>query len=148
MIKILVAGRGQADLYDAAAIGEAFTLVRSFTNPDAHKHERDLVSDAAGRVYNRAGGVHQSYGQRHELRDQATDKFARSIAESLAPLVQPELCAGLLLVGSPRFINPLREALPATVRSKVHVLAKNLGHLALHELQGYICQAKRAGDLH
>lgn len=148
MIKILVASRGQADLYDAAAIGEAVTLVRSFTNPDAHVHERDLVSDSAGRVYNRMGGVHQSYGQRHELRDQATEKFARSVAESVAPEVHPELCAGLLLIGSLRLINRLRDALPAPARAKVRgVIAKNLAHLAPIELQRHICQAKRAGEL-
>jgi len=148
MIKILVANRGQAELYDSSKLGEALTLVRTYTNPDAHLHERELVSDAAGRVYNRMGGVHQSYGQRHVLRDQATLKFARSVADSLPSEVDPEGCAGLLLVGSPRFMNRLRDALPKHTRAKVFgVIVKNLAHIAPGDLQRYINQAKRAGDL-
>lgn len=148
MIKILVANRGQADLYDSSKLGAALTLVRTFTNPEAHLHESELVNDSAGRVYNRAGGVHQSYGQRHVLRDRATLKFARSVADSLPSEVDPAGCAGLLLVGSPRFMNRLRDALPKHTRGKVFgVIVKNLAHIAPDDLQRYINQARRAGDL-
>lgn len=148
MIKILVANRGEAELYDAEKVGAPVTLIRRFTNPEAHLHERELVSDAAGQVYNRMGGMRQSYGQRHVLRDRATLNFAQAVASSLLAEVHAADCAGLLLVGSPRFMNRLRDALPAQARAKVFgMIPKNLAHIAPDALKGYINQARRTGRL-
>jgi protein required for attachment to host cells len=148
MIKILVANRGQADLYETSALGASLMRVRTFTNESAYLHESDLVSDGPGRVYNRVAGIHQSYGQRHSIRDKATEKFTRDIAGLMTAEIGGVDCLGLVLIGAPRLINRLQHVLPSSVRAKlIGVIPKDLAHQAPLEISRCLRSASRDGFL-
>jgi|ERR1022692_3339186 protein required for attachment to host cells len=147
MIKILVANRGQADLYATSALGAQMMRVRTFTNESAHLHESELVSDGAGRVYNRVAGIHQSWGQRHSIRDKATEEFTRDIAGSMTGEIGGG-CSGLVLIGAPRLINRLQHVLPSSVRAKlIGVIPKDLAHQTPLEISRCLRTASRNGFL-
>ncbi len=147
MIKILVANRGRADLYETAAWGGRLTCVRSFTNPEAHLHESELVSDRPGRTFNRSAGVHQAYGQRHLIRDRATEKFARRVARAMGPEMQKDVTAHLVLVGAPRLLGRLRDMLPDSVQGMVRgVIPKDLARQTPTQISQYVREARRNGE--
>ncbi len=144
VVKVIVASRGQADIYDAVGLGKSLTLVRTFKNPKAHLHERQLVSDSPGRVYNRTGGVHQSYGQRHKLRDEATESFARELGKALTTEVRSKRCVGLVLIGAPRLLNQLQQVVPRSVQTKViGRIPKDLGRQDTRVINRYLAAAKK-----
>ncbi len=145
MIKILVANRGRADLYEADGWDAPLTCVRSFTNPEAHLHESELVSDRAGRSMNRVAGVRQAYDERHRLRDRSTDRFAREVAGAVESELRKDAAAGLLLIGSARLTNRLVHWLPADLRGQLRgSLDKDLTHHSVQEIGRIVRDARRA----
>lgn len=147
MIKILVANRGQADLYETSALDAKMMRVRTFTNESAHLHESEQLSDRPGRVYNRVAGIHQSYGQRHLIRDKATEKFTRDIAGSMTGEIGGG-GSGLVLIGAPRLINRLQHVLPSSVRAKlIGVIPKDLARQTPLEISRCLRSASRSGFL-
>jgi len=144
VVKVVVAGRGQADIYDAVGLGKSLTLVRTFKNPAAHRHERDLVSDSPGRTFNRMAGIHQSYGNRHKIRDEATESFARELGKALTTEARSVKCAGIVLIGAPRFLNQLQRVVPRAVQTKViGRIPKDLGRQDLRTINRYLSAAKK-----
>lgn len=147
MIKVVVADRGRADIYETPFYGEPLTRLKSLTNPLAYQHERALVSDAPGRSFNRASGAHQSYGERHSLRDQATVRFAREIADAMTDEARSADCAGLVLVGSPRLLAQLNSVMPRALKAKLlGKIPKDLAHRAPRVISAYLKSAQRNRD--
>jgi protein required for attachment to host cells len=145
MIKVLVANRGQADLYETSELGSTLTRVKTFTNVAAQPHEKEPADDRpGGRVLNRVAGVRQSQGRRHEIRDRASEKFMRQIAASMS--AEAGDCAGLVLVGAPRLVNRLQDALPKSAQAKlIGVIPRDLAHRTAPEIRRCLRTAVREG---
>src|SRR5689334_5282231 len=119
MIKVVVINRGRADVYDTASLGERLVRTKSFWNDAAHRHESALVSDAPGRVYNRSAGIHQSYGERHRVRDEVTKAFIRTVAHALEEETRSTHCSGFVVIAAPRLLSQLNKEMSRVLRVKL-----------------------------
>ncbi len=138
VIKILVADRGQADLYEAIELGSALTRVKTFTYGAAQPQEGRPALD-------RAAGARQSRARREEIRDRAGEKFMRQIAASMSSEAGVD-CAGLVLVGAPRLVNRLQDALPKVAQAKlIGVIPRDLAHQTAPEIRRCLRTAVREG---
>lgn len=119
MLKVLVLDTSRASIYDTANLGAQLSESAALINPAGHMYERELVSDAAGRVAHRGRSGGQSYDPPSTSRAQATQRFARSVAKYLDETLRQDHCEGVVLVAAPRLLGELKRALPRSARDKV-----------------------------
>jgi protein required for attachment to host cells len=134
---IVVADQSEARIYLAPAAA-ALKLVHEQRNPAARLHDRDLVSDRPGRVFDRAaapgarrGAVpHHATAPASGPRRQAAIAFARKVAAAAAAQCRRHRCGHVVIAAEPRFLGMLRRAFPAALRSMVAAeVAKDWVHL-------------------
>ncbi len=136
-VRIVVADQGEARFYDAEPPEAALHVSGRLLDPSARVHERDLVSDRPGRVFDHAptagtrrGAMahHDTGGERSARRDAAV-VFARRIAEQLEQAHQHGQFERLVLMANPRFLGMLRRTLPMELeRCVVAEVHKDLVH--------------------
>jgi protein required for attachment to host cells len=125
-IRIVVADQSDARLYELAARGEPLAFVRELQNPQAHLHERDLVSDRPARRFANAPGtrrrgavVHHATGGENTAHKRLAEHFARQLADEL----EKERAAGaydrLVIMAAPAFLGMLRAQIGKAVRACV-----------------------------
>jgi protein required for attachment to host cells len=119
MIHALVADTRSIRVFEAFGRAAAPAEVAVLRNPDAGRHERDLVSDRPGRVINSASGGHQAYERRTSAKQRAMQVWLKQIGPSLRELIESRHSEGLVLVASPRMLANLRRGLPASIRKLV-----------------------------
>src|SRR5260370_37261798 len=85
-IWILLADAASARLYESRGGRSDWTLVREFSHPESRALEQDLVSDKPGRV-EQSTGRRAAMEPRRRRHNAEMEKFARDLAEGLAPLV-------------------------------------------------------------
>jgi protein required for attachment to host cells len=119
MIHALVADTRSIRVFEASDRAGAPLEVAVLRNPDAGRHERDLVSDRPGRVINGASGGHQAYEPRVSAKEHAMQVWLRQIGPSIRELIDSRQGDGLVLVAAPRMLASLRRSLPASIRKRV-----------------------------
>ena len=119
MIHALVADARSIRVFEASQAAAAPAEVAVLRNPDAGRHERDLVSDRPGRVINRAAGRHQAYEPKSSPMQHAMQVWLKEIGPSLRELIDSRHGDGVVLVAAPRMLANLRKSLPPTVRKRV-----------------------------
>jgi len=134
-IRIVVADQAEATFYDIEHLAEGLHAAGRLEHPEAHLHDRDLVSDRPGRVFDRAPNPghrrgatarHGTGGERSPHKHEA-QLFARRVAEELAR--QGPGFDRLVLMAGPQMLGLLREALTETTREKlVAEVNKDLAH--------------------
>lgn len=133
---VVVADSARARLFTADnAVGplhERETLV----NPEARQPQRDLVSDASGRSFNRFGPGRATLGHEADAKEHDYEIFARQIAQRLNEArVRGEL-AKLVLVAAPAFLGLLRKNLDPHVLDLVTAsIDKDLTQLRADKLR-------------
>lgn len=123
-VRIVVADQSEARFYDTGSLAAALQLTGTLTDPKAHLHERDLVSDRPGRVFDHAvppagrrGAVaHHSTGSERSAREHAAVSFARQVAQALEVATREHHVDRIVLMAAPAFLGLLREALPRAVK--------------------------------
>jgi protein required for attachment to host cells len=147
--RVVVADRGEARFYD---VGTASTLqiAGRLVDPIARLHDRDLVSDRPGRVFNRAppatgrrgaGARHATDGERSPRKHEAT-LFARRIGAELERARRQGRFEKLVLIAGPPFLGELRSSLPKSLRAMtVAEVAKDLVHRPERVLRTYVTTA-------
>ncbi|HVW67853.1 MAG TPA: host attachment protein [Steroidobacteraceae bacterium] len=123
--RVVVADQSEARFYDVAGVRGPLRLAHRLIDPAAHLHNRDMVSDKPGRVFDHASGAgrrgsvahHATGGERTPRKEEALS-FARKIAADLARGVGAEFDRVVLMAG-PAFLGLLREVLPKTVEAVV-----------------------------
>ena len=83
-IRVLVANKTQAELYDLPTRRSALKPMRTFINPAGKKRESALGTSRPGRMMNRSGGVRQAYESKHGIKEQAEEDLVRQVATALA----------------------------------------------------------------
>ncbi len=135
---VLVADQSEARVYSADPTTHVLSFVLRLANPQAHLHDRDLVSDRPGRVFDHApteGGRrgatahHATGGERTPHRHEA-DLFAQRVVRALAEAHHEQRFERLVVLAGPVFLGHLRQALtPEVRRCVVGEVAKDLTHL-------------------
>ena len=91
--RVVVADQSEARFYDVVDLGARnLRLAQRLTDETAHLHDRDLVSDKPGRVFDHAppatgrrGSVgHHGTGGERSPRKHEAESFARTIVAELA----------------------------------------------------------------
>jgi protein required for attachment to host cells len=118
-IRVLVANKTQAELFDLPTRRSALKPVRSFVNPAGTKRESALGTSRPGRVMNRSGGVRQTYQSKHTLKELAEQELVRQVAAALAAYLKRGSGARMVLVAAPHTLGIYRRHLPAAVRKRV-----------------------------
>ena len=123
-VRIVVADQSEARFYDTGSLAAALQLTGTLTDPKAHLHERDLVSDRPGRVFDHAvppagrrGAVaHHSTGSERSARAHAAVSFARQVAQALEVATREHHVDRIVLMAPPRFLACCAKRCP--VRSR------------------------------
>jgi protein required for attachment to host cells len=145
-IRILVADQGEARFYDPAR-HNALQLVARLTDPVAHLHNRDLVSDRPGRKFDRApltagrrgATAHHATGGERSPRRHEAEVFARRIAAELERALRRGDFEGLILMSGPAFLGLLREVLPDSIKATlVAEVAKDLVHEGIDSIIAHL----------
>ena len=136
-VRIVVADQAEARFYDAEPPEKGLHASGRLRDPSARLHERDLVSDRPGRVFERAAvfgasrgavGHHDTGGER-SARRYAAVAFARRIAIQLERAQREGRFDRIVLMANPRFLGMLRRVLPPRlVRCVVAEVPKDLVH--------------------
>jgi protein required for attachment to host cells len=124
-VRIVVANQSEARFYDS--IGRTLIDSGALINPAGRVHERDLVSDRPGRVFDRAAvsghrrgaTARHATGPEHTARRHSIEVFARRIGATLEHAWRARRYDTLVLIAGPAFLGRLRPALPSAVRAVV-----------------------------
>jgi protein required for attachment to host cells len=133
--RIVVADQSEARFYDLDVIHGGMQFAGKLMDEAAHLHERDMVSDKPGRVFDHAPpatgrrgavGHHGTGGERSARKHEALN-FARRVVAELDKAHGAGDFDRLVLMAPPAFLGLLREALPKTLASSVAAeINKNL----------------------
>jgi len=153
-VRVVVADLSEARFYDTSGLNAPLQLVGTFTDPKARLHERDLVSDRPGRVFDHAapargrrGSVahHGTNGDRSARRHE-TETFARHVTRALHVALRENQIDRIVLVAAPAFLGMLREIAPPAVKAAVVAeVRKDLVHQSERVLQDHLPPKAFAG---
>ena len=113
----------------------------TLVNPEARQPQRDLVTDASGRSFNRFGPGRATLGHEADAKEHDYEIFARQIAQRLNEArVRGELDK-LVLVAAPAFLGLLRKNLDPHVLDLVTAsIDKDLTQLRADKLRARLPQ--------
>lgn len=124
--RVVVADRAEARFYDSAARG-TLAPAGSLEHPRGRLHERELLADRPGRVFDRTSpaGDGTRGGHRHAMApgqspsEHEAETFARTIAASLERSHQAGEFTSLVVMAGPQFLGLLRGLLSSNLRKSV-----------------------------
>jgi protein required for attachment to host cells len=146
-VRIVVADQAKVRFYDAEHHAGELQLAGELSDPAAHLHNRDLVSDRPGRKSDRTplqsgrrGAVaHHGVGSDRRPRKREAVLFARHIADELVSAQRAEQFDRLVLMAPPEFLGVLRKALPVALHKMVAAeVAKDLVHESPAAVRNYL----------
>jgi protein required for attachment to host cells len=133
--RIVVADQAEAIFYDTAAMGRRPREVARLSDPAAHLHAQDLVTDRPGRAFDRFGGGRHGMEEENDVRFQQAVKFARRIARRLDEGRRHEEFEQIIVVAGPPFLGLMRKTLSKpTRRLVVREINKDLVHSPVQNL--------------
>jgi protein required for attachment to host cells len=118
-IRVIVANKSKAELYDLPTRRSALKPVRTFVNPAGKKRESALGTSRPGRVMNRSGGVRHAYQAKHSMKEHAEEELVRQVAAALAAHLKRGSGTQIVLVAASQTLGIYRRHLPAPVRKRV-----------------------------
>jgi protein required for attachment to host cells len=137
--RILVADQAEAVFYDSTALGAAPKEVARITDPTAHLHDRDLMSDRPGRSYESFGGARHALERENDPRQREAVRFARRIARRLDEARRKDEFERLVVVAGPPFLGLLRHAMSKPTKACVaHEIHKDLVHGPIAALREHL----------
>ena len=138
-IRIVVADQAEAIFYDLTSLQARPTEVARISDPVAHQHEQDLVSDRPGRIHASMGGARSSMDLEDAPRKQEAVRFARRIARRLDAARRKGEFDELIVVAGPPFLGVMRGELSRPTRERVvHEIHKDLVHGPVEQLRRHL----------
>ena len=146
-VRVVVADQSEARYYEVKQVGGPLRLVGRMMDPLAREHERDLVSDRPGRVFDHAnvgGGRrgkvarHGTGGERSARKTEAA-RFARRIAGELDTERRDGTYDRLVLMSPPGFLGLLRGTMSKSLQKAVVLeVAKDLVRCSDKVIGGHV----------
>jgi protein required for attachment to host cells len=138
-LRIVVADQAEAVFYDASSLRNEPKEVGRISDPDAHLHDRDLVSDRPGRSYESVGGARHAIERENDPRHREAVRFARRIARRLDEARRKDEFEQLVVVAGPPFLGLLREEFSRPTKARVvHEIRKDLVHGPIDDLKRHL----------
>jgi protein required for attachment to host cells len=138
-LRIVVADQAEAIFYDSSSLEAAPREVARISDPLAHLHDRDLVSDRPGRSYESVGGARHAIERENDPRHREAVRFARRIARRLDEARRRNEYEQLIVVAGPPFLGLMRRELSGPTRQRVvHEIRKDLVHSPMAALRKHL----------
>ena len=138
-IRIVVADLAEAIFYDAASLQSRPKEIGRISDPAAHLHERDLVSDRPGRGHASVGGARHAMDLEDDPRRRGAVRFAKRIARRLDEARRKGEFEELVVVAGPPFLGVMRGELSRPTRQRVvHEIPKDLVHGPVESLRRHL----------
>lgn len=142
---VLVADHGRARIFRAATPTAPLEEVQDLINAEARVPERELASDAPGRLMGGARGrgtSHSAVQDPQSAHHRGAEVFARRIASTFTQLSVDGAISNLYVIAEPGFLGILRAELPARVRALVAgEVNKGLARQSAKEIREALPQA-------
>jgi protein required for attachment to host cells len=147
-VRIVVAGAAEARFYDTDSPKGPLHLAARLTDPNAHLHDRDRVTDRPGRKFDhaplgarRGATARHSTGGEESPRKHEAEVFARRVAEELERGNSHNGFERVVVIAGPSFLGLLRNALSSSLRSKIVAeIPKDVVHQAESAVQEHLPQ--------
>jgi protein required for attachment to host cells len=137
---VLVADSGQARILELQRKPYEFHLVSDQVSATQHQTNKELISDASGRVYSAKGAGTHAMAPRADPHEQAEEQFVRSLAKTLEKANRLGAFDHLAIIADPKTLGRLRRCMDKAVASRVteeHTM--NLASLPLGTLEPRVC---------
>ena len=133
---VLVANSGQARILEMQRKPYLFQEISELTSEAQHLTNKDIVSDASGRVYHTQGPGTHSMKPRSDPHEQAEEQFSRGLAQKMDKADRLGRFDRLLVVADPKTLGRLRQQMTRSVGSKVaEEVSLDLVRLPLNQLE-------------
>ena len=133
---VLVANSGQARILEMQRKPYEFHQVTELVSESQHLTNKEIVSDASGRVYRAQGPGTHSMKPRSDPHENAEEQFSRSLAQKMEKAAQLGRFDQLLVVADPKTMGRLRQQLHKGVSGKIaDEISLDLVQLPLPQLE-------------
>jgi len=116
---VLVANSGQARILEMQRKPYEFHQVTELVSESQHLTNKEIVSDASGRVYRAQGPGTHSMKPRSDPHENAEEQFSRSLAQKMEKAARLGRFDQLLVIGDPRTMGRLRQRMNRSLAGKV-----------------------------
>lgn len=138
-LRIVVADQAEAIFYDTPSLQSVPKEIARISDPAAHLHDRDLMSDRPGRSYESVGGARHAIERENDPRQREAVRFARRIARRLDEARRKNEYEQLIVVAGPAFLGLMREEMSRPTRERVvHEVHKDLVHSPAEALRKHL----------
>jgi protein required for attachment to host cells len=142
---ILAANASRARLFEVVPHADTPREIADFSNAAGRAHERDLQSDASGRLYGKGEHVQGHATVEGSIAEHETDRFAESLRDQLARDHAQHKFGQLWIVAAPAFLGLLRKNLPPGLAPAVEfTLDKDYTAESPRELFRRVVEAREA----
>jgi len=133
---VLVANSGQARILEMQRNPYQFHQVSELVSETQHLTNKEIVSDASGRVYRAQGPGTHSMKPRSDPHENAEEQFSRSLAQKMGKAARAGRFDRLLVVADPKTLGRLRQQMEKSVGGKVaDGVSLDLVRLPLNQLE-------------
>jgi len=136
---IIVADGSRARVLQADSPSAALQEVTDMVHPQARLHERELRTDAPGKVYDSAGHASHSTIDKEPVKAHEFEVFAREIADFVREGWQAQRFQHLILIAEPQFLGRLRQVLDPELKERICLeLPKDYTRLQAQEIRAHL----------
>jgi protein required for attachment to host cells len=134
---VLVADSGYARIFALRKEPAEFTEVQELISDSRHQTNRDLVSDASGRIADVRGGPSSHTMQpRSDPHDQAEQAFSARLVKNLEQAANKHLFERLVIIADPKTLGRLRQNMSKNLAARIsHEVNRDLVGLPPDELE-------------
>ena len=133
---VLVANSGQARILEMQRKPYEFHQVTELVSEAQHLTNKEIVSDASGRVYHAQGPGTHSMKPRSDPHENAEEQFSRGLAQKLEKAASLGRFDQLLVIADPKTMGRLRQQMRKSMAGKVaDEVALDLVGLPLPQLE-------------
>lgn len=135
---IVVANSSQARIFKIDK-GHTLKEVKTFQNPEARMHPRDLYADKPGRSFESNTHARHSLEQAVSPKQQEITDFAKEVCDYLENARGNGVFHRLYLAASPSFLGSLRKSLSHPTLQLIEAeIDKDITHLNALEIEEYL----------
>lgn len=140
---VLVAENSRARLFDWQS-QDVLHEISDLSHPESRLHERDLVSDKPGRIFDGAGEGRHARQAPTSAKHHESQTFAKEIVAMLEQSRCRNEFEHLVIMAAPQFLGQLREEMPPSLQKTVlHEIDKNLAQHPVEDIRKHL---PHAGD--
>jgi len=138
---VLLADGEHARVVCPGTVAGSFHTAFALDSAKAHLRSRDLGTDQPGRSFESMGNSRSSVGERHDLHEQAKERFLAFVADAVNQAATEGRFDQLVVVAHGRALHALREQLGELAQQRViGTLEKDLLPLPDHELGPHLTE--------